>query len=234
VICLSREAARGLEALHGLPRERIHALEAPIDTARFDPARGVVAKRARLGIPVDAFCLGIVARMQTHRRFDVLLEAVRCARVPGLVLLVVGRGTNQETVARAPARALGVSERVVFSGYQAGEDYVATLACMDAKVFLVPGSDGSCRAVREALSMGVPVIAARRGILPELVRDGETGLVVEDDPESLARAIELLSGDRERLRAFSRSAREDALARFSFETFARAVALVYASALGRL
>lgn len=230
VICLSREVARGLEEKHGIAKDRIHALEAPIDTARFDPARGVAAKRAALGIPADAFCIGIVARMQTHRRFEVLLEAVKRARVPDLRLLVVGRGTNQETVAREPARALGIADRVVFSGYQAGEDYVATLACMDAKVFLVPGSDGSCRAVREALAMGVPVIAARRGILPELVKTGESGLVVEDEPEPLARAIESLA-DRERRRTLSRRAREDAVARFSFETFARAVASVYEGAV---
>src|SRR5439155_1303331 len=149
------------------------------------------------------------------------------ARVDQLRLLIVGRGTNQETVAREPVRALGIEERVVFSGYQAGEDYVATLACMDAKVFLVPGSDGSCRAVREALAMGVPVIAARRGVLPELVKDGETGTLVEDEPEPLARAIEDLARDRERLRALGARAREDAVSRFSLDVFARTVAGIY-------
>jgi glycosyltransferase involved in cell wall biosynthesis len=170
--------------------------------------------------------------MQTHRRFEVLLEAVKRAQVPDLRLLIVGRGTNQETVAREPVRALGLEGKVVFSGYQAGEDYVATLACMDAKVFLVPGSDGSCRAVREALSMGVPVIAARRGILPELVRNEETGLVVEDEPGPLALAIAGLARDRARLRGLSERARADALSRFSFETFGRTLADLYAEVSG--
>jgi glycosyltransferase involved in cell wall biosynthesis len=232
IVCLSREAARGLREEHGIPAERVRALDAPIDTARFDPGRGVEAKRAALGIPEEAFCLGIVARMQTHRRFEVLLEAVKRAQVPDLRLLIVGRGTNQETVAREPVRALGLEGKVVFSGYQAGEDYVATLACMDAKVFLVPGSDGSCRAVREALSMGVPVIAARRGILPELVRNEETGLVVEDEPGPLALAIAGLARDRARLRGLSERARADALSRFSFETFGRTLADLYAEVSG--
>ncbi len=234
VICLSREAARGLREQHGLAAEKVHALDAPIDTARFDPARGVKAKRAALGIPDDAFCLGIVARMQTHRRFEVLLEAIKRARAEKLRLLIVGRGTNQETVAKGPVRDLGLEDRVVFSGYQAGEDYVATLACMDAKVVLVPGSDGSCRAVREALAMGVPVVAARRGILPELVKDGETGRVVEDEAEPLARAIDELASDRARLRALSVRAREDAVSRFSLETFARSLLAIYEAVADRV
>lgn len=227
VICLSREAARGLVEQHGMPAERVRSLDAPIDTTRFDPLRGVKAKRAALGVPEDAFCVGIVARMQTHRRFEVLLEAVKRANVPSLKLLIVGRGTNQETVAKGPVRELGLEDKVVFSGYQAGEDYVATLACMDAKIFLVPGSDGSCRAVREALSMGVPVIAARRGILPELVKDGETGRIVEDEPEPLARAIEEMANDRVRLRGLAEAARKDAVLRFSLETYARTLVAIY-------
>ena len=229
VICLSHETARGLRESHGLPAARVHELEPPIDTARFDPARGVASKRSALGIPADAFCLGIVARMQTHRRFEVLLEAVKRSRVPKLRLLVVGRGTNQETVAREPARALGIEDKVVFAGYQAGEDYVATLAAMDAKVFLVPGSDGTCRAVREALAMGVPGLAARGGILPELVRDGETGLVVEDEPDSLARAFEALALDPARRLSLGKRAREDAALRFSFGAFAGRVLAIYES-----
>lgn len=237
VVCLSREVATALREnapAHGLDAGRVHFLEPPIDSERFDPARprGELTrarKREQLGIPADAFCLGIVARMQTHRRFEVLLEAVKLVKqeTPELRLLIVGRGTQQETVARGPVRDMGLEGSVVFSGYQAGEDYVATLAAMDAKVFLVPGSDGTCRAVREALAMGVPVIAARRGILPELVRAGETGLIVEDEPAELARAIGELAKDPARRATLSASARRDAVERFSLGTFGREVVKLY-------
>jgi glycosyltransferase involved in cell wall biosynthesis len=238
ILCLSKAVAASLvadAARFGIDPLRVRTLEPPIDATRFDPARprGALtrsAKRAAFGIPDAAFCLGIVARMQTHRRFEVLLEALRRARSLGgadLRLLIVGRGTNQDAVAREPVRAMGLSEAVVFSGYQSGEDYVATLAAMDAKVFLVPGSDGTCRAVREALAMGVPVIAAKRGILPELVKDGETGLLVEDEVEPLARAIASLAADPARRAVLGARAREDALARFSFDSFGRSVVSVY-------
>jgi glycosyltransferase involved in cell wall biosynthesis len=85
--------------------------------------------------------------------------------------------------------------RTRLPGYIGGEDYPRALACFDLKVFLVPGSDGTCRAVREAMAMGIPVVSSRRGILPEIVRDGQDGLVVDDDVEPLAAAITRLAAD---------------------------------------
>lgn len=238
LIVLSRATAEGLRARageYGLDPARIVDLDPPIDTERFDPARGVPARRAALGVPADAFCLGIVARMQTHRRYEVLLEAVRRARarVPGLHLVVVGRGTNQDVVAREPVRALGLSDAVHFTGYVDGDDFVGTLAAFDAKVFLVPGSDGTCRAVREALSLGVPVITSGLGILPELVRHERTGLVLAPEPEAdaLADAIVRVAQDRALRERLGAAAREDAVARFSFRTFAEKVQRVYADVL---
>jgi len=208
-------------------------LDPPIDLARFDPAR-VVSSRATLGVPEDAFCLGIVARMQTHRRFDVLLEAVRRAaeRAPELRVLVVGRGTHRRSVAEEPARRLGLADRVVFAGYRAA-DYVDVLSALDVKAFLVPGSDGSCRAVREALALGRPVIAAARGMLPEIVEHGATGLVIEDTPETLADAIVRLCRDRELRERMGRAARESARRRFSLAGQAEAIERAYRRLLER-
>ncbi|MBI3725141.1 glycosyltransferase family 4 protein [bacterium] len=237
IVCLSRTVAQALvesASSYGLDAKRVRALDPPIDTERFDPERprGEATRekmRAALGIPADAFCLGIVARMQPHRRFEVLLEATKLARarVPSLRLLIVGRGTKQDAVAREPVKKLGLDGAVIFPGHVAGEDYVALLASMDAKVFLVPGSDGSCRAVREALSMGVPVIAARRGILPELVREGTTGLVVQDEAGPLSEAIVSLAGNDARRRELSAAARRDAVDRFSLARFAENMIGIY-------
>jgi glycosyltransferase involved in cell wall biosynthesis len=239
LIFASRETRADAVARLGFPEDRAFLVESPVDTARFDPARdpSLAGRGARIsGTPPGAFVVGIVARMQTHRNFEVFLEAIRRVRerAPEVAAVVVGRGTNQETVAKEPARRMGLGEVVRFPGYLDGEDYVAALACMDAKVFLVPGSDGSCRAVREALAMGRPVVAARRGMLPEIVRDGETGLVVEDgDPEALARALLALRDDPARRARMSEAARADARARFSIESAAAEVARIYEATLAR-
>ena len=196
---------------------------------RIDPAMRLERFQPR-DVPHEGFIVGVVARMQRHRRFDVLLQGVKLARVPDLKVLVVGRGTHMEEVAVEPARRLGLSN-VTFTGYL-GPQYMETLAGFDALLFLVPGSDGSCRAIREAMAMGKAVIGARRGMIPEIVDDGRTGLVIDDTPENIARAIEALAADRARCRALGQAGREKAARLYDIRRQAVAVRDAYAALLG--
>jgi glycosyltransferase involved in cell wall biosynthesis len=179
--------------------------------------------------PHDGFNLGVVARMQRHRRFDVLLEGVKLAKVPDLRVLIVGRGTHMDEVAVQPAKKLGLTN-VTFTGYL-GDKYLDTLASFDALLFLVPGSDGSCRAIREAMTMGKAVIGARRGMIPEIVDDGKTGIVIDDTPETIARAIERLAADRALCRAMGGAGREKALRLYDVKRQAAAVKKIYSEIL---
>ncbi|HTF57795.1 MAG TPA: glycosyltransferase, partial [Planctomycetota bacterium] len=200
---------------------------------RFDPSSADPAPiRARFGIAPDAFVLGIVARMQRHRRFDVLLEGVKQARAPDLRVLVVGRGTHMNEAAVEPARRLGLEGKVTFTGYL-GKDYLAAVAAFDALLFLVPGSDGTCRALREAMAMGKPVIGARRGMIPELVEDGRTGLVIDDTPTGIANAIDQLASNPDHRAELGRAARARALEAFDPRRQADAVIRAYEEALRR-
>jgi len=235
LLVISEEARRHAVEGIGVPADRVWRIDTAIDLARFSPERGLGDRRAELGIAPDAFVVGIVARIQWRRRFGVLLEAIERARrqVPGLRALLVGRGTHMEAIAVRPVQRMGLGDAVLFPGYHMGDDYVRTLASMDAKVFLVPGTDGSCRAAREAMAMGVPVISSRRGMLPELVADGERGLVVDDTPEKLADAILALARDPERRRAMGQRARRYALEHFSIERQAELVGGIYRELLER-
>ncbi len=196
---------------------------------RLDPAMHLERFAPRLA-PHEGFFVGVVARMQRHRRFDVLLQGVKLARVPDLKVLIVGRGTHMDEVAVEPARRLGLTN-VVFTGYL-GPHYMDTLASFDALLFLVPGSDGTCRAIREAMAMGKAVIGARRGMIPEIVDDGKTGLVIDDTPENIARAIETLAADRARCRAMGQAGREKASRLYDIKRQAVAVRDAYAALLG--
>jgi len=211
------------------PADRAWAVHTGIDLARFDPGRGLGDRRAELDIAPDVFVVGIVARVQWRRRYDVFLKAIDRARrqLPELRAIIVGRGTNMAPIALDPVRKMGLGEVVIFPGYHTGDDYVRTLASMDVKVYLVPGTDGSCRAVREAMAIGVPVIAARRGVLPELVADGERGLVIDDTAENLANAIVALARDPERRAAMGRCARQYAIDHFSLDGQAESVGHIY-------
>jgi glycosyltransferase involved in cell wall biosynthesis len=188
----------------------------------------VKSMRDRLDVAAGAPCFGIVARMQRHRRFDLLLDVVSrvTAREPRARFVFVGRGTRMEEVLRKPARERGLERFLRFTGYLEGDEFVSALASIDALLFAVPGSDGTCRAVREAIAMGLPIVSSRRGILPEIVIDGETGFSLEEDADAWASAVLRLATDgalRARLSAGSRRF----AARFSVAAHARETARIY-------
>ena len=198
-----------------MPEERVVKLEGAVSSERFHPRDPGDDLREAFGIRRDAVVVGIVARIQRHRRFEALLEAMRSVieEVPDVLLLILGRGTYARELADEQAKKLGIAGSVVLPGYVGGDDYPKALACFDVKVFLVPGSDGTCRAVREAMATGIPVVASRRGLLPEIVRDGVDGVITDDEPEPLFRAIRKLASDRDLRREMGqnalRRARED-------------------------
>lgn len=178
------------------------------------------------------FHLGIVARMQRHRRFDILLQGVHEALkgVPQLRLSIVGRGTRMNEVAVAPARKLGLQDVVTFTGYMR-EGYFETLAAFDAFIFLVPGSDGTCRALREAMALGLPCIGARRGMIPELL-EGH-GVLIDDTPQAIAEALVRLAGSAELRQTLGARARRHALSEFDSVAQARRVKEIYETVLKR-
>jgi glycosyltransferase involved in cell wall biosynthesis len=98
---------------------------------------------------------------------------------------------------------------------------------MDIFVFLMAGSDGTARALREAMAMGKPVIAANRGMLPELVEDGVSGLVVDDTAEGLARATLRLLHDPEMRETLGKAAYQKAHQDFQLDRQVEAVESFY-------
>jgi glycosyltransferase involved in cell wall biosynthesis len=233
VICVSERTRDFLLNRFNLPAGRVWKIPVPVDGERFSPEKRSEAVRMSYGIKRDEVVVGIVARVQPHRRFDILLSAIArtIQKVPNLKLMIVGRGTHIEKVAKIPVKEMGISPHVIFTGYR-DKDYAETLGCFDIKVFLVPGTDGACRAVREAMAMGIPVIAARRGMLPEIIDDGINGLVIEDTPENLSQAIEKLVSDPGLRKQMGEKARIKALSEFSMSSYGARVEEVYRSIVG--
>jgi glycosyltransferase involved in cell wall biosynthesis len=172
---------------------------------------------------------GLVARIQRHRRFDLLLEAFAAARAraPQLRLVLVGRGTHQAELVEEPIRRLGLERQVVLAGYREGARYDALLSGLDLGLFLVPGSDGSCRAARELAAAGLALIVSPRPPLPEIVTPGRNGLVVEESVAALSGALVELASDRQRLKALGEGSRRLAEQSFSLARQASRIEGIY-------
>lgn len=216
-----------------LPEHKLWKTDVPVDLEHFNPDR-VADIREKFGLTPETVVGGIVARVQTHRRFEVLLEALGIVvrEFPGFKFMIIGRGTNIEKIAIKPAQAMGIRPNLIFTGYMK-EDYAETLACLNFKIFLVPGSDGACRAVREAMAMGTPVIAARRGMLPELVEHQQQGLVIDDTAENIAEAIFSMVEEPEKRAQMGRNARAKAQRYFDIRVQAADIINVYKELLQR-
>src|SRR5262249_53765675 len=126
VIVASRAIAERMQAL-GLAPDRVTFVAGAVDAARFAACDDGRRIRAELGRGAGAV-VGSVARLVPGRGHDVLLRAtaLACERVPGLRVLLVGRGEGRP-VLEALIERLGLQPRVVFAGYR-GDDLPETLA----------------------------------------------------------------------------------------------------------
>ena len=219
---------------YNLTPEKCPVVPLAIDLKRFNPNRPL--PDVKLTIPEDSITLGIVARLQTHRKYELLFSALHILIQEGwkLNLVIVGRGTKQEEVAYRPVQELGLEEHVIFTGYLKEDNYVAMLNKFDIGVYLVPGTDGTCRTVREYMAMGKPIIATRTGILPELVQNEKEGIIIEDTVESLYHAIRNLCAHTEYRKKLGDNAREKALKNFSPEYQAKIVSEIYEKCLQKM
>ena len=223
------ERARREDAEHfGLPLERVRKISPALDLTRYDPQRKFKDMRTHFGIGPKEIIIGMIARFQRYRRTAVFLEGIKkiSNEFPNIKVLLVGRSTQLEQSVIQPMKQLGVERWVVLGGYQTN-DYLDTLACMDIFVFLMAGSDGTARALREAMAMGKPVIVANRGMLPELVEHGISGLVVNDTPEELSQATLQLLHHPEMREALGKAAYQKAHQDFQLERQVDAVESFY-------
>jgi glycosyltransferase involved in cell wall biosynthesis len=206
------EASGAIYADHfSFPTERTGKISPALDLDIIDAHRPYRNMRPIFGIGEGDPVVGAVARFQRYRRTEVLLGAVKLltGEIPNIRALLVGRSSQMEESVIKPMKRLGLERHIVLAGYRT-EDYFDTVASMDIFVFLMAGSDGTGRAMREAMALGKPVVAAKRGMLPEMVEDGISGIVVEDAPEHLAGALARLIRNKDLRLRMGKAAQEKA------------------------
>lgn len=185
----------------------------------------------------DAFTVAVLGRVSDWKGQDVLARALAEPPLASIGAIGLVAGTPWPG-AEGPLRelerlrdTLGLGERLRVLGF--ADDLGRLLGAVDAVAVPSTRPDPFPNAALEAAAAGVPVVAAAHGGLPEMLRDGQTGLLVEPgDPRALAAALRSLADDPARAAALGAAAATDVAARFSAERMLDAVQAQYADLLG--
>jgi glycosyltransferase involved in cell wall biosynthesis len=174
----------------GLDPARLSVLPNPAPEVPELPDRDVLRGELELSGPTLAFA----GRLGPQKSLDVALAAV--AELPDVTLVVAGDGPDRVALERR-ARELGVDGRARFLGSVPRDGVLRLFRAADASV-LSSSWENLPHTVLEALAVGSPVIATSVGGVPEVVRDGENGLLVPArDPQALAEAIRRFFADED-------------------------------------
>jgi glycosyltransferase involved in cell wall biosynthesis len=190
---------RGIALGWGLTPERVGVIPNPAPELPQLPSR----EEARAALGVTGPALATAGRLTAQKALPDALQAI--ARVPAVELLVLGDGSERPALERE-AETLGVSDRVRFLGAGTRDDVLRLFRAADA-VLVTSAWENLPHTVLEALAVGTPVIATAVGGIPEVVVDGENGLLVPPhDVDAIAAAVARLVREEDLRRALAAAA----------------------------
>jgi D-inositol-3-phosphate glycosyltransferase len=180
----------------GISRKKLHVIpmgvDIPVSEDRPEPTENA---------PLKILFVGRVARV---RRVELILKAVKKLSRSYTVTIVGGEEKTSSLTKsgyldelKKCCVDLGITNRVVFTGPKSPKDLPSFYKAAD--VFVYPSLyENFSQPILEAGSYGIPIIATRVGIAPDIIDDGETGFLISGDPEVLAEKLEQLGGSLER------------------------------------
>lgn len=215
IVSISEGTKEAMVAVDNFAGERIAVVRNGVISAKpgcgYDPEE----KRRSLGIPSSDRIIGTAARLEKIKNLPMMLLGFRgvLQKMPDTSLLIAGRGSREKAL-KEYAQELGIGAKVHFLGLR--EDLPEIYPLLE--LFLLTSfSEGISVTLLEAMSHGVPPIATRVGGNPEVVLEGETGLLVADNDyrELTEKILELLAVP-ERARRMGEAARSWVSNHFSF------------------
>jgi glycosyltransferase involved in cell wall biosynthesis len=214
VVAVCESIKRRLVA-SGVPEEKIQVIYSGTDLARFHPGVDGSAVRRELGLGPGAALVTQIGIRSWRGNEDVLDAMVRVRReAPHARLLLVGAPPARIVSLGDKARARGIGDAVTVLGHR--EDVPEILAASDLVVDASYAGLGLTGSIREALAVETPVIATDLEGMPELITDGETGLLVPPrNPEAMAQAMLRVLENPARAKAMARAGRKRVESQFS-------------------
>jgi glycosyltransferase involved in cell wall biosynthesis len=214
VVAPSDALARYLVDHVRVPSSMVDVVRNGVDVARFAPGAGS-------GSPLRVAWVGLMVPV---KRLDVLLAALE--QVPDVTAVLAGDGPLRDEVAAIAARQPG---RIELAGFV--DDPAPVLAGADA--FVLPSAAENCPlALLQAMATALPVVASRVGGIPEVVTDGESGLLVPPgEVGPLVTALRRLADDEALRRRLGAAARAAIEARFDLDVCVDGLTSVYERAV---
>lgn len=211
----------------GVPARKIKTIANGIDVEPFERAQP---------LPAPTFdrdkVVGMVARLDLQKGFEYLLRAVRelCGVFRELKVVIVGEGPDRKAI-EDMIRQYGLQSTVILAGKQS--DMPGVYAATD--IFVLPSlNEGLPMTILEAMAASKPVIATKVGAIPTLIRNGETGLLVEArDTDGLRNAIARLLSDPDLCRRMGAEGHDWVSRNYTSEAMALKYRQMYEEVLGR-
>lgn len=204
-VVVPSEYLRGCVRGWGVPDERIVVIYNAVE-----PGGGERSEPLPLQTP---FKVVVVGRLVPWKRVDAVVDAIRDLSCVGLVIVGDGpeRGRLESEVER-----LGMRDRVYFAGATSTARAAALMAACD--VFVLGSTyEGLPHTLLEAMALGLPVVATAVGGVPEVVRNGDDGVLIDFEPQSLREALARLFADPGLRGRLGRGAQMSVTTRFSMD-----------------
>lgn len=228
LVAISPAVERYLLETNWFPRAQVRQINYGVAVPESPELRAqAAAERAAFGFAEGTVVFGTVCRLHdSHKRVSDLLRAL--VKAPGAGLVVVGSGPDEGAL-QALAAQQGVADRVRFLGYRRDTGVFFRLFDVFA---LTSAFEGFGIVFAEAGHAGLPSIGSRAGGIPDVVVDGETGLLVTPgDVEGIAAAMRRLAGDAPLRARFGAAAKQRAESLYSVRQYVDAFRKLYAEVI---
>lgn len=231
-IAVSGSVREELIDAYGVPPGKVAMVHNGVEAEPFLEWHDGASARAEFAVPDGVPVLGCACRFAPQKGLDDLVSALAEIRelVPGTTLVLGGEGPMAEHLHRRAEEA-GVRDAIIWPGQIPEDEVPEFLSALDAYVS-TSLSEGLPLSLVEAAAAAVPTVATRVGGTPEVVADGETGLLVEPgDRHAFAEACARLLTDPGTARTLGSAAREHVLTEFTPESMVARTEEVYMEAL---
>jgi len=200
----------------GVPAAKLTTVRSAIDIAAFNHRCDAKAFRQTFVLDENAIVIGVIAQLIPRKGHRYLLDVLPqiAEQHPMLKVIFFGQGAEESALKEAVTQA-GLEQVVQFAGFR--DDLPRWLACLDLVVHPAD-MEGLGISLIQAAACRVPIIASRAGGIPEIVHDGNNGILIEPgNREQLATALRTLLGDPAQRRRMGDNGRRLVEQAFSIE-----------------